>query len=54
VLYGGPLEALRKNVTDRMPRRRKRGALSFKKARMQLKRRHNKSSELRRIGRRQK
>jgi hypothetical protein len=37
-----------------MPRRRKRGTLSFRKARMQLKRRDNKSLGLRRIRRRQK
>jgi hypothetical protein len=37
-----------------MLRRRKRGTLSFRKVRMQLKRRDNKSLGLRRIRRRQK
>jgi hypothetical protein len=54
VLDGGCPGALRKNVTDWMLRGRKRGALSFRKAIMQLKGRDNKILRLRRIRRRQK
>jgi hypothetical protein len=39
--------ALRKNAIDYMPREIKRGVLSFRKARTQLKRRESKISKLR-------